>query len=65
MCFFMQAGGRDIQSVAYCGVVRRAPSCLELQSSGLDLRPGDGVEDMVVEFISDVQIGGFMNPAGE
>ena len=34
------AGGRDIRSSAYCGVVRRASSCLGIHSGVRDLSLG-------------------------
>ena len=36
----MQAGGRHTWSGAYCGVVRRASSCLGFQSGVRDFRRG-------------------------
>jgi len=60
----MQAGGRDLLAVAYCGVVERASSCLGLQSGVGDFRWGVGAENMEVGFISDVQLAGFKNFVG-
>jgi len=56
----MQAGGRDLLSGAYCGVVRRASSCLGFESGVRDFRWGTGAVNMVVEFISKVQLAGFV-----
>jgi hypothetical protein len=56
----MQAGGRDILSGAYCGVVRRASSCLGIDSGVGDFRWEAGAWNMVVGIISNVQLAGFV-----
>jgi len=54
----MKAGGRDTGSVAYCGVVRRASSCPVFQYEVRDFRQEAGAWNMVVWFISDLQLAG-------
>ncbi len=56
----MQAGGCDLLASAYCGVVRRASSCLGIDSGVGDFRWGAGTWNMGVGFITNVQLAGFM-----
>ena len=56
----MQAGGRDLLSGAYYGVVRRASSCPVFQYEVRDFRRGAGSENMVDGFIFKMQLVGFV-----
>jgi hypothetical protein len=60
MPLFMQAGGRNTSSGAYCGVVRRASSCLGFESGVRDFRREAGAWNMVIGFTTKVQLVGFV-----
>ena len=56
----MKAGGRDIRSGAYCGVVRPS-SCLGIDSGVRDFRRGTGAWNMVQGFTTISRHGRFVS----